>query len=171
MFVDYLKSFGMCAAVFAMMFAFVSESASLGTRFWLVHWSEQTNVTSSQRDFLIGIYAAIGSTQVLFIFLFNVFVGVGCVSASKFIHESLVKVVLRCPMSFFESTPLGRIINRFSKDMDLIDEAIPRNVEEMLRFILQLVATIVAISYSTPVILAPFVPIALLYVFIQVRMN
>ena len=47
------------------------------------------------------------------------------VTHSKRIHKKLLKNVLRAPMSFFDTTPLGRIINRFSNDMEKVDNHIP----------------------------------------------
>jgi ABC-type multidrug transport system fused ATPase/permease subunit len=43
---------------------------------------------------------------------------VSLLKGSSRLHERMLKRVMRCPMSFFDSTPSGRVINRFSKDMD-----------------------------------------------------
>ena len=48
-------------------------------------------------------------------------VAYGAIKASKTLHEALLSNIMRCPMSFFDTTPLGRIINRFSKDVDTLD--------------------------------------------------
>ena len=45
-------------------------------------------------------------------------------SAIKF-HKLLLKKVLSLPVFFFDKTPIGSIINRFSKDMDVLDSVVP----------------------------------------------
>jgi ABC-type multidrug transport system fused ATPase/permease subunit len=37
------------------------------------------------------------------------------VRASRLLHDGMLACVLHSPMSFFDTTPLGRIVNRFSK--------------------------------------------------------
>lgn len=49
------------------------------------------------------------------------------VRAAKYLHKMLLKNILRSPMSFFDITPIGRIVNRFSKDIDIVDVMLPSN--------------------------------------------
>lgn len=49
------------------------------------------------------------------------------VHAAKYLHKMLLKNILRSPMSFFDITPIGRIVNRFSKDIDTVDVMLPAN--------------------------------------------
>lgn len=55
----------------------------------------------------------------------SIAVGIGCVHAARDLHNNLLSRTMRLPMSFFDCTPLGRIMNRFSKDVDVIDNLIP----------------------------------------------
>lgn len=50
---------------------------------------------------------------------------VGTLDAARYIHNSLLTNVLRSPMEFFDQTPIGRIINRFSKDVQAVDSDLP----------------------------------------------
>lgn len=50
------------------------------------------------------------------------------VLASALLHTLILKNVLRSPMSFFDMTPIGRIVNRFSKDLDTVDVLLPNNL-------------------------------------------
>lgn len=51
---------------------------------------------------------------------------VGALSASRILHHRLLRNVLRAPLTtFFDITPLGRVLNRFSKDVDTTDNELP----------------------------------------------
>ena len=73
-------------------------------------------------------------------------------------------------MSFFDTTPIGRIVNRFSADIDTIDNELPMTVEMWLDTAFLVVATMVVISYSTPYFIIMIVPFSVLYFLVQVSM-
>lgn len=72
-------------------------------------------------------------------------------------------------MSFFEQTPVGRIINRFSKDIEAVEGTIPESYKSLLRCLFQVFATVVVISVSTPFFLLALIPITVVYIFFQVK--
>lgn len=74
---------------------------------------------------------------------------------------------MRSPMSFFDTTPTGRILNRFSKDIDIIDTAIPATIRDWMSCFLQVIAAIVMIGLATPLFLVVIIPVAVAYYFIQ----
>ena len=75
----------------------------------------------------LGVYAGLGIGQAIFVLLSTFALAIGGIFASKLLHNRMLENILRSPMSFFDTTPLGRILNRFSKDIYVIDEAIPRS--------------------------------------------
>jgi ATP-binding cassette subfamily C (CFTR/MRP) protein 1 len=50
---------------------------------------------------------------------------VGTLRAARFIHSQLLTRIFRAPMEFFDQTPTGRILNRFSKDVEAVDADLP----------------------------------------------
>ena len=52
----------------------------------------------------------------------------GTLDAAVTLHRKLLYQILRSPMVFFDTTPLGRIVNRFSKDIDVVDATIPGTI-------------------------------------------
>jgi ABC-type multidrug transport system fused ATPase/permease subunit len=61
----------------------------------------------------------------------------GAVSASALMHKNMLERVLRSPMSFFDTTPMGRIVNRFAKDIYMLDETIPASLRSFLSTFMQ----------------------------------
>ena len=114
------------------------------------------------------MYAALGLGQGVMVMLGSFVMAVGAIKGARLLHRRLLANILRSPMSFFDTTPLGRIINRFSKDIYLIDEAIPRSLRMFLSVSFSVLSTIVVISYSTPIFLAVVVPLAIVYILTQV---
>ena len=70
--------------------------------------------------------------------------------------------------SFFDTTPLGRVVNRFSKDVYTIDETIPRSIRSFLMTFFNVVSILIVISYSSPLFLSMLVPLGVIYFFSQV---
>lgn len=71
-------------------------------------------------------------------------------------------------MSFFDTTPLGRILNRFSKDIYNIDEVIPKSIDDFLSALLMVVSVVLVVSITTPVFIVVILPLGIFYWFIQV---
>ncbi len=85
-------------------------------------------------------------------------------SAARKIHTSLLQRVLFFPMAFFDVTPIGRVINRFSQDMTVVDEDLAGSLSQLMALGGSLLGAIVAISVSTKgTFLILLVFLALLY--------
>ena len=57
--------------------------------------------------------------------------------AAHVLHNEIVHAVLRLPMAFFDTTPIGRLLNRFSKDIDTLDNTLPFNLRGWITTLLQ----------------------------------
>ena len=97
----------------------ISQGANIATSLWLSWWT--SNKWGYSTGEYIGIYAALGVTQALLMFAFSVTLTVLGTRASRIMLKRAMTRVLRAPMSFFDTTPLGRITNRFAKDVDIMD--------------------------------------------------
>ena len=114
------------------------------------------------------MYAAFGAAQTIFVMCASFSLAMGGIYASKLIHSRLLLNILRLPMSFFDTTPSGRILNRFSKDIYTIDEMIPQSLSEFLLTFFAVMDTIIVVSYATPLFIVVIVPLTILYLLIQV---
>ncbi|XP_008336423.3 multidrug resistance-associated protein 1-like, partial [Cynoglossus semilaevis] len=92
---------------------------------------------------------------------------IGGILASRFLHQSLLFDILRSPMSFFERTPSGNLVNRFSKEMDTIDSMIPNIIKMFMGSMFNVMSACIVILIATPLV-AIFIPfLGLLYFFVQ----
>lgn len=71
-------------------------------------------------------------------------------------------------MCFFDKNPVGRILNRFSQDVGSIDKLIPYTQDDLLYCGLEVLSTIIIVAFSTPLFITTFIPLIILYVFLQV---
>lgn len=92
-----------------------------------------------------------------------IFMKATLVAASR-IHDDVFAKILRCPMSFFDTTPLGRIVNRFSGDMDEVDVRLPTSVEVFITNILQVLFAVGLIAYVAPYFVIALVPLIIVFV-------
>ena len=93
----------------------------------------------------------------------------GQINASRCLHNGLLKGVFRCPMAFFDSTPIGRIINRFAKDIDVIDHEMSVHLLDFLEQVFESLGILFAVSFASPTFLAAVPFLLILYFFIQVH--
>ena len=98
---------------------------------WLSFWSDYNqNHTSPEirgkLGFYLGIYAGVGGFEAVIEFTRDMVLFLLCARASKRLHQRLLHSVMRSPMSFFDTNPTGRIVNRFSADIDKIGKFLVR---------------------------------------------
>ncbi len=75
----------------------------------------------------LGVYGGLGLCQATFLLFGSIVLALGGILASCSLHDNMLRNILHSPMAFFDTTPLGRILNRFSKDIYIIDQAIPNS--------------------------------------------
>nr|XP_054758004.1 ATP-binding cassette sub-family C member 10-like [Lytechinus pictus] len=91
----------------------------------------------------------------------------GGIQAATMIHDRLLKSILRAPISFFDVTPVGRIINRFSSDVFTIDFGLPFILNILLAQVFSFLGTVVITCYGLPWFTLCLIPIGIMYYFIQ----
>ncbi|KAG1773522.1 ABC transporter [Suillus occidentalis] len=90
------------------------QCSSVMSSYWLIYWQEDK--WHQPAGFYTGIYAALGVSQALTMFMMGGVFALLTYYASQQLHQRSIQRVMYAPMSFFETTPLGRIMNRFAKD-------------------------------------------------------
>lgn len=89
------------------------------------------------------------------------------ICASTRLHNLMVNAVMRAPLSFFHTNPTGRIVNRFSKDLGMVDDILPSIIVNVFSILFLCAASVVLLSVAIPFLL-PLVAV-LLILFVRLR--
>ncbi|KAJ3271229.1 hypothetical protein HDV01_006962 [Terramyces sp. JEL0728] len=142
------------------------EAAQIGTNLWLVEWSNNSFPSFSTGAY-VGVYLGFGLAQTLFSYNLGMIFAFFGTQAARLLHENAFKRILKSPVSFYDSTPLGRIINRFSKDLDVIDNTLPDSFRMFFSTSSDTVAIFLLIVSATPLFIVPLLVVLPLYWVIQ----
>jgi ATP-binding cassette subfamily C (CFTR/MRP) protein 1 len=116
----YISASGSFFNLFIVLAAILlTNGANIATSLWLSYWTSHKFQLSTGQ--YIGIYAGLGASQSVLMYIFSTVLTTAGTNASRTMLQRAMTRVLRAPMSFFDTTPLGRITNRFSKDIQVMD--------------------------------------------------
>ncbi|KAK0862145.1 ATP-binding cassette glutathione S-conjugate transporter ycf1 [Friedmanniomyces endolithicus] len=167
---EYAKESNLGAVAVYMVMLIGAQTASIGGNFWLKYWSEANTEAGSNPHVgkYLGVYLAFGIGSAALVVVQTLILWIFCsIEASRKLHERMAYAIFRSPMSFFETTPTGRILNRFSSDIYRIDEVLARTFNMLFTNAARAVFTLVVICMSTPFFIALIVPLGGLYMWIQ----
>ncbi|KAK5971311.1 Multi drug resistance-associated protein variant [Trichostrongylus colubriformis] len=136
--------------------------------FWLSAWSDDYDghhAAKMATAWRLSIYGALGTVESLCFLLSLVSLAFAGLAASYNLHAPLLHNLFRSPMSFFDTTPLGRILNRCAKDIEVVDMLLPTNVRYLAMCVLQVIVTLVVIVISTPIFAVVILPLMVIYFF------
>jgi ABC-type multidrug transport system fused ATPase/permease subunit len=139
------------------------QGATVLSSYWLVWW--QADAFHRPPGFYMGIYAALGVSQASAMFLMGVVFSLFTYAASRNLHRAAITRVIHAPMSFFETTPLGRIMNRFAKDVDTLDNLLGDALRMFANTFANILGAIILISILLPWFLIAVAGICSIYYF------
>ncbi|TKS67158.1 Multidrug resistance-associated protein 4 [Collichthys lucidus] len=118
-------------------------------------------------DLYLGVYAGLTATSVVFGFLRSLLFFNILVSSAQTLHNRMFNAILRTPVHFFDSNPIGRILNRFSKDIGYLDSLLPWTFVDFIQVFLQVIGVIAVAAVIIPWILIPVVPLLVVFLFLR----
>ncbi|TPP50324.1 ABC transporter transmembrane region family protein [Leishmania donovani] len=161
-YVAYLRSCGGLAAWGFLLATFaVTESVTAANGVWLSIWS-----TGSLRC---------SAATYLYVYLFIVFLNIfnsplRCFlcyylmrMGSRNLHRDLLESIGVARMSFFDTTPLGRVLNRFTKDMGILDNTLNDSYLYLLQYFFSMCSKVIILSAAQPFVLVAIVPCVFIY--------
>ncbi|KAG2460889.1 ATP-binding cassette sub-family C member 3 isoform X3 [Polypterus senegalus] len=170
---DYIKAVGPFLSIFICFLYCCQNAAAIGANIWLSEWTNDIIINGTQQDRKqrVGVYAALGITQGVLVMISSFTLAMGGIGAARALHSALLDNKFHTPQSFFDTTPIGRIINRFSKDIYVIDEVIPPTILMFLGTFFTSCSTMIVIISSTPLFAVVILPLAVVYFLAQVCLS
>ncbi|KAK2768155.1 hypothetical protein FQN54_000007 [Arachnomyces sp. PD_36] len=163
---EYAKASNLYAVAVYLLALLAAQTAQVAGSFWLKQWSERNEEEGSNPEVgkYIGVYFAFGFGSAALVVLQTLVLWIFCsIEASRKLHERMAFAIFRSPMSFFETTPSGRILNRFSSDIYRVDEVLSRTFNMLFVNSARAIFTMVVICVSTPAFLILIVPLGAVY--------
>ncbi|XP_041893105.1 ATP-binding cassette sub-family C member 6-like isoform X2 [Corvus kubaryi] len=165
----YLAATGPALCASAVLSFACHQAVAFSRGYWLSLWTDDPvhNGTQQLTELRVGVFGALAVVQALGRFACTAAVLLGGVLASHQLFLQLLSSVMRSPMLFFEQTPIGHLLNRFSRDMDAVDSVIPDKLKSVLGFLFNLLEIYLVIVVATPWAALAIVPLTVLYAAFQ----
>uniref|UniRef100_A0A8C0FAY3 Multidrug resistance-associated protein 1 n=1 Tax=Bubo bubo TaxID=30461 RepID=A0A8C0FAY3_BUBBB len=157
---DYMKAIGLFISFLSIFLFMCNHIASLASNYWLSLWTDDPVINGTQQytNVRLGVYGALGISQGL--------LGLTYFKISCF-RMFLMLLVTLSPMSFFERTPSGNLVNRFSKEIDTIDSTIPPIIKMFMGSTFNVIGACIIILLATPIAAVIIPPLGLVYLLVQ----
>ncbi|SCZ87513.1 BZ3500_MvSof-1268-A1-R1_Chr2-2g04979 [Microbotryum saponariae] len=164
---EFLRaSNGAITAPLLVISLFLMSAMTVLTNLSLTWWQEEKFGQRSQA-FYSGLYALLGVLSAIATFAMGVASVVLGTEASISLHRSALNRVVRAPMSFYDTTPLGRILNRLGKDIDSVDNRLNDALRMTLATFAQIGASVIMIAIVFPYFLLPVAVVLAAYVYLS----
>ncbi|KAK3094333.1 hypothetical protein FSP39_000405 [Pinctada imbricata] len=176
-FVSYVKAMGYIGTFVSLTSLMLFHGLTAYGNYVLTFWTEDELLnnqslsnTSEYMDrniYYLSVYGILGFFQGCFVLTFAL-VGMHClVNASGKFHSRMLHSIMRSPMSFFDTTPLGRMMNRFSSDIDILDDRLPFTYRLFFYYFFSMLAILIVIGITTPIFLVAIIPVGIVYVVVM----
>jgi len=166
----YAKYSGGYSYLFAIALLYVLCQAFLmSNTYWLAYWSQQSTNTPNGRSlsFYLGIYMILGLAAAILQFVRELLFSFIGLRASTNLHTVALNHVVHAPTRFFDTTPTGRIISRFSKDIESTDTFLIQSLKGTFMCSIQVVGVLLMLLIMVPMFFFPLIPIIIFYYFLQ----
>ncbi|XP_043569366.1 ATP-binding cassette sub-family C member 9-like isoform X4 [Chiloscyllium plagiosum] len=170
----YLTSGGFLLLFLLIISKLLKHSVMVAIDYWLAHWTslKQTSETSAMTDmsdqnYYKMWYSILCSVGIVLCLITSLTVEWMGLTAAKNLHHNLLNKIILAPVRFFDSTPLGQILNRFSADTNIIDQHIPPTLESLTRSTFLCLSALGVLLYVTPIFFTALLPFVVAFYFIQ----
>ncbi|XP_014446420.1 multidrug resistance-associated protein 4 [Tupaia chinensis] len=161
--------------IFLILLNTAAQVAYVLQDWWLSYWANEQsalNVTVNGKgnatekldlSWYLGIYSGLTVATVLFGIARSLLVFYVLVNSSQTLHNKMFESILKAPVLFFDRNPIGRILNRFSKDIGHMDDLLPLTFLDFIQTFLQVVGVVAVAAAVIPWIIIPLVPLGIMF--------
>ncbi|KAF9911176.1 hypothetical protein BX616_010647 [Lobosporangium transversale] len=160
-YLSYFRLGGISSWTMVLLLMSLQQAAGVGMSVWLSYWSEDTLHLSMWT--YINIYLGAGVVQLLIVMVGSIILVAAVIKASKILHDKAFIRVLHVPLSFFDTTPLGRILNRFSKDISTIDSSLMGVINSYLIALTGIISVLILSAVFLPWMLPGMIVLLIIY--------
>jgi ATP-binding cassette subfamily C (CFTR/MRP) protein 1 len=169
---EYIKKIGLIGASAVLILNMSSSALNIGSSQWLSAWSDDSNNLNKTEDIQLrnlrlGVFGALGCGQSLFLLISTIIVNLSALKGAEILHNDMIRRIFQAPVSFFDTTPMGRILNRFTKDIDVCDTVLNVYILWTLMQIFRAVSALIVMAIGIPYILIAILLICVIYFYIQ----
>jgi len=159
--------FGPCVVSVILLCMLSKVVATVFTDLWLAYWTEKGDPLGLETMYCVLIYMALGVLQGITTYCrsYTVF-ALGIVRAGRKLYDLMFFSVFGSPVVFFDTTPSGRLLNRFSADMDVLDNQFPRLLGQTIGCLESFCAILVGIIVINPAIIVAILPVSIGYIIV-----
>ncbi|KAF0696136.1 Aste57867_13082 [Aphanomyces stellatus] len=164
-FAVWISSCGGVLPAAGVLFVFaLTQAINIAATLWLGAWADtDATLTPPARRTQLYVFLGLNVGYALLVFVRVQLMYVAGLRGSRRLFDAVLTRVLRAPMRFFDTTPLGRVVNRLSKDVYTVDEDIPSAWANVLITVFGVGATLATIVVVTPWFAAALIPLMLFY--------
>ncbi|XP_078361814.1 ATP-binding cassette subfamily C member 4-like [Oculina patagonica] len=164
---DYFRSGMHPLAIFALIcLCLIAQAMIVAPDVWLSFLTKQHPENQKNNSNLTIYGCLVGGSFLFGIIRACVFLLIS-LRCSERLHDTMVMAVLQAPVLFFDSNPVGRIMNRFSKDVGCMDEMLPRMFLKAIQIDLLVLTSVLVPTVTNPWLLLVIVPITVVAVYIS----
>ncbi|XP_054445603.1 ATP-binding cassette sub-family C member 6 [Pteronotus mesoamericanus] len=165
MYLAYIRAVGTPLCLYALFLFFCQQVASFCRGYWLSLWADDPTVDGRQTQAALRgwVFGLLGCLQAAGLLASMATVILGGIRASSLLFQRLLWDVARSPIGFFERTPVGNLLNRFSKETDIVDVDIPDKLRSLLIYTFGLLEVSLVVTVATPLAVVAILPLLLLY--------
>eukprot|EP00038_Savillea_parva_P027846 m.61790 g.61790 ORF g.61790 m.61790 type:complete len:1379 (+) comp8046_c0_seq2:397-4533(+) len=149
-----------------LVFMLVTQVSDIMTSWWLAEWADMSP-EDQDGPTPINVYGGLIASTTVLSFVRAALFMLGAIRAATLLHNRALKAVLGSPILFFDTTPVGTILNKFSKDIGYVDDLLPMTAFDFLAGAITVVAIVLLASVLNPYIFLVSVPLTVIFFFLR----